>query len=268
MAQPMTAKQFIDLLTEWNIPFKAIHPDWATHNRNHKGNWGPVNGVALHHTGSDDQKDMPAYLWSGDAELPGPLCHGGIDLGGTVLLCGWGRCNHAGLGDGNVLEKVISEDYTGNLKPKVQDTDGNARFYGFEIMYSGKHVMSDAQLYTAVRVSAAICTFHNWKPESVIGHGEWSTQKWDPGYKWDAKLQKGYMYDMSLMRARVNAEIAYGPAGKPKPVQRTHKVIAGETPWQIAKKELGDGSRWPEIIKLNTETIVLTPGQLLKLPPK
>ena len=24
--------------------------DWRTHNRNHKGPWGPVHGVMIHHT--------------------------------------------------------------------------------------------------------------------------------------------------------------------------------------------------------------------------
>src|SRR5678816_1179785 len=149
MATPMTAAQFTKLLTDWGIPHKAIHEDWTTHNRNHKGNWGPVNGVVLHHTGSDEQTSMPSVLWDGYANLPGPLCHGGITKAGVVLLSGWGRCNHAGLGDKQILNHVINEDYTGNLKPHVADTDGNSHFYGFEIMYSGEHVMSPAQQKTA-----------------------------------------------------------------------------------------------------------------------
>jgi len=62
-SKPMTSKEFLALLDQWDIPHKPIHPEWATHNRNSKGPWGPVYGVGLHHTGSNDQTGMPAVLW-------------------------------------------------------------------------------------------------------------------------------------------------------------------------------------------------------------
>lgn len=215
MSTPMTSTQFLKQLEAWDIPHKAIHSDWATHNRAGHGPWGPVNGIVLHHTGSDDQTSMPSLLWFGRNDLPGPLCHGGITKAGLVLLSGWGRCNHAGLGDGNVFGHVVKEDYEGNLKPKTADIDGNARFYGFEIMYSGSHEMSDAQMLTATRLSAAICCWHGWTQKSVIGHSEWQPGKWDPG------ISKGKPYSMSAIRSQIRYEMIQGakPVTKAKPVK-------------------------------------------------
>jgi nucleoid-associated protein YgaU len=56
-----------------------------------------------------------------------------------------------------------------------------------------------------------------------------------------------------------------------KPVPKVYTVKTGETLWAIAKQNLGSGSRWPEIYKLNTKTIgpnpdLIIPGQKLVLP--
>ncbi len=51
--------------------------------------------------------------------------------------------------------------------------------------------------------------------------------------------------------------------------QRTYTVVKGDTLWNIAKKELGSGSRYPEIVKLNgLKTNTIYSGQILKLPSK
>ncbi len=62
-------------------------------------------------------------------------------------------------------------------------------------------------------------------------------------------------------------EIAKGPSGK-----KLHVVKEGETLWKIAKEELGNGSRWPEIYKLNhpdklaSEKALLKKGTELRIP--
>lgn len=270
MAAPMTDKQFIDLLKKWQIPYSAYRREWATHNRNHKGEWGGVNGVMLHHTGSDNQTSMPGQLWNGYPDLPGPLCHGGIDVNGRVILTGWGRCNHAGSGDPDVLAKVISENYTGILQPKysnssVNAVDGNRHFYGFEIMYSGSHAMSPKQIETSTRLSAAICSFHEWSHKSVIGHGEWQKGKWDPG------VVPGKMTDMNAVRNVIKMRIAAGPPKPPIPsTTKPYTIKKGDTPFTIAEEMLGDEKRWPEIVKLNQKLylLALLPGTGIKIPKK
>ena len=51
--------------------------------------------------------------------------------------------------------------------------------------------------------------------------------------------------------------------------QRTYTVKSGDTLWGIAKKELGSGARYTEIVQLNgLKTTTIYSGQKLKLPEK
>lgn len=217
MATPMTAAQIVVQLKKWGITYKPYKSDWATHNRNSKGAWGPVNGVIVHHVGADG--DARPDLYTGNSALPGPKCHFYVDKEGVVWLIGWGRTNHAGGGDGAVLQKVISEDYIGVLKPKFGQgdagaTDGNIHFYGIEIGYSGTHKMSDAQYKTVLKLCAAINEFHKWTSKSNIAHAEWNKYKWDPGYA------EGKTYDMNAFRIAIKNVQAGGanPVPTPPPV--------------------------------------------------
>lgn len=212
MATPMTSVQVVIQLKKWGIKYVEI-PGWATHNRNSVGAWGGINGFIWHHTGADiTNGNAKSYasgmLYSGRSDLPGPLCHFSIGIDGTVYLVGWGRANHAGGGDPAVLQHVINEDYTGQLKPTRGDSngvDGNAHFYGVEIQYSGSHLMAAAQYAAARRLSAAILDFHGWSEKSVIAHGEWSSDKWDPGYAPSKTMA------MPTVRADVKATLTAGP---------------------------------------------------------
>lgn len=216
MATPMTASQIVAQLKKWGIKYKEVK-SWETHNRNQKGAWGGMNGFIWHHTGADvSAANAASYaastLYDGITNLPGPLCHFGLAVDGTVYLVGWGRANHAGGGDPAVLNHVINEDYSGQLHPtkgNLDGTDGNAHFYGMEIMYSGSHKMTDAQYQTALKLSAAILDFHGWTEKSVIGHGEWSNDKWDPGYA------SGKIMNMVDVRADVLKTLKAGPSGTP-----------------------------------------------------
>ncbi|WP_024291637.1 LysM peptidoglycan-binding domain-containing protein [Lacrimispora indolis] len=57
--------------------------------------------------------------------------------------------------------------------------------------------------------------------------------------------------------------------GEPPPV-KTYVVNKGDCLWSIAKKQLGNGSRWQEIHNLNRDKItnpnVIYPGQVLTMP--
>ncbi|MER8083858.1 peptidoglycan-binding protein [Streptomyces sp. NPDC094048] len=212
MANPMTADQFLSALLAEGLDVVEVG-SWRTHNRNHKGPWGPVNGVMIHHTVTKGTAATVRIVRDGYADLPGPLCHGMIAKDGRVHLIGYGRTNHAGLGDGDVLQAVIAE------KPLPADdeanTDGNRHFYGFECenLGDGKDPWPEVQLDAIERVSAAICRHHSWGRRSVIGHKEWQPGKVDP---------RGF--DMDSMRERIGQRLADAepkPApSKPKPAAR------------------------------------------------
>lgn len=186
MSTPLTASAIVRGLRAWGLSYRGVGT-WQTHNRNHKGPWGPVNGVMVHHTGSNTSAPA-AYarniLYSGYSGLPGPLCQFGVDDAGLVYLTGNGRSNHAGRGDGRTLSRVIAEDpslMSHEARPTRRDTDGNTHFYGIEVMYSGSRRMTEPQRSSTVRLAAMLCRAHGWGAASVIGHKEWTNTKWDPG---------------------------------------------------------------------------------------
>ncbi|WP_097869079.1 peptidoglycan-binding protein [Streptomyces sp. rh34] len=211
MATPLSAGRLLAALRAEGVTV-VEYPGWRTHNRDHKGAWGPVNGVMVHHTVSTGTAASVKLCHRGHATLPGPLCHGVIDKAGTVHLVGHGRANHAGGGDPAVLRRVIAEDY-GDRPPAPREhdgsagsVDGNARFYGFECVNlgDGKDPWPAAQLDAVERVSAAVCRAHGWSARSVIGHLEWSDWKVDP---------RGFT--MPSMRDRVATRLAAPADGAP-----------------------------------------------------
>lgn len=191
MATPLSATRVISQFKAFRVSVET-HGNWTRHNRNHKGKWGPVHGVMVHHTVTSGTSRSLSIVRDGYSGLPGPLCHGLIDKEGVVHMVGWGRTNHAGLGDASVLRAVVAESAL--PRPKFQTTDGNARFYGFECINlgNGRDPWPEKQLDAIARASAAICKAHGWTEKSVIGHLEWQTGKIDP---------RGFT--MSSMRARV-----------------------------------------------------------------
>lgn len=166
--------------------------DWSRHNRDHKGRFGPVVGIMIHHTASSSQKGSVRVCRYGRSDLPGPLCHGVVGKNGTIYLVGYGRTNHAGLGDGRVLHAVRNGRKL--PRPSRWDTDGNRYFYGFECVNAGtgRDPWPDAQMDAIVGACAALCKYHGWGANRVVGHKEWQKGKIDP---------KGF--SMDTLRSRI-----------------------------------------------------------------
>ncbi|MGW1493581.1 peptidoglycan-binding protein [Streptomyces sp. NPDC002402] len=205
MATPLTASQLVKVLRDEGLQV-VEERSWRTHNRNHKGPWGPMHGVMIHHTVTEGTQNSVDICYDGYSSLPGPLCHGVIAKDGTVHLVGNGRANHAGLGDDDVLRAVINE--TALPSDNEANTDGNRYFYGFECVNlgNGSDPWPAVQLEAIEKAAAAICRAHGWTYRSVIGHKEWQPGKVDP---------RGFTMDS--MRARIKARLGGGPDGPPKP---------------------------------------------------
>ncbi|MFC5720381.1 peptidoglycan-binding protein [Streptomyces gamaensis] len=181
--------------------------NWRTRDRGTRGaGWGPINGVVIHHTVSSGTESSVELCYDGYAALPGPLCHGVIAKDGTVYLISAGRSNHAGSGDRAVLDAVIAERPA--PEPSANNTDGNARFYGFECVNlgTGNDPWPEAQLDAIERAAAAICRAYGWSAASVIGHREWTADKIDP---------RGF--SMQTMRERIDRRLGHKPD---EPVQQ------------------------------------------------
>lgn len=207
MAEPMTAAQFLKALRAEGLTVVEVG-SWRTHNRNHKGPWGPLHGVMIHHT-AGGESGSTEVIRDGYEGLPGPLSQGLIHKNGTVDVVGWGRCNHAGTGDPEVFAAVKAETYP--LPPTdVHDgesgVDGNAHFIGYECVNlgNGKDPWPAIQLEAIARAAAAVCRFYGWNVNSVIRHMDWSDWKVDPkGINW------------TNMRARIEVILAGKPNATP-----------------------------------------------------
>ncbi|WP_037649787.1 peptidoglycan recognition protein family protein [Streptomyces flavidovirens] len=233
MAAPLSADRLLSALRAEGVKVQE-EGNWRTHNRNHKGAWGPVHGVMIHHTVSKGTADTVALCRKGHSALPGPLCHGVIAKDGTVHLVGHGRTNHAGLGDDDVLRAVIAE--TALPPDNEANTDGNQHFYGFECenLGDGKDPWPAVQVEAAVRASAALLRAHGWGKggdTSVIGHSEWQPGKIDP---------RGPGVGMADIRRRVAERLKHpaswsptapkppAPAPAPKPPTTAERITALE----------------------------------------
>ncbi|MFC5802021.1 peptidoglycan-binding protein [Streptomyces formicae] len=205
MATPLTAAKLLSALRGEGLHV-VEHRSWRTHNRNHKGPWGPVHGVMIHHTVTSGTQSSVDICYNGHSSLPGPLCHGVIAKDGSVHLVGHGRANHAGLGDDDVLRAVVDE--TALPADNEANTDGNRYFYGFECVNlgDGKDPWPAAQLEAIEKAAAAICRAHGWTHRSVIGHKEWQPGKVDP---------RGFTMDS--MRGRIRERLGGKPDGPAEP---------------------------------------------------
>jgi hypothetical protein len=217
MATPLTADRILAALRAEGVRL-VEHPGWRTHDRAGHGAWGPANGVIIHHTGGSAPSDGE-IVWAGRADLPGPCAHAYLAKGGTLTLTSAGRANHAGGGDGAVLQAVIDESYSTRPPAPHQHegsagaVDGNAHFYGLECsnLGTGKDPWPPAQYDQAVRWAAALCRAHGWSEKSVIGHKEWSDWKPDP------------TFDMPTFRAAVAARLAHPASWDPNTQQHTEE---------------------------------------------
>ncbi|MCY0922164.1 N-acetylmuramoyl-L-alanine amidase [Streptomyces sp. H27-H5] len=249
MATPLSADAFVAALRAEGVNV-IERPGWRTHNRNHKGAWGPLNGIMIHHTVTSGTANTVRICEAGYSGLPGPLCHGVIAKDGAVYLVGYGRANHAGAGDSDVLDAVVAE----RSLPAANeaDKDGNARFYGFECenLGDGEDPWPAVQLDAIERVSAALCRAHKWGAASVIGHLEWQPGKVDP---------KGFT--MSGLRQRIAGRLS----GKPGGGSATYTVRAGDTLSGIGGRL---GVNWLALARENniSSPYVIQPGQTLKVP--
>lgn len=216
MATPVTASVFGgDVKDHVRARF---HTGWAGHNRGTRGDgWGPVNGIMLHHFGPyATVAGAVAMGRSGHSTLPGPLYPILVEPGGLVNVVGWGRCNHAGMGDGDVLRAVRAEQYP-LPRPNQADTDGNARFYGICLINRGNgESYPERQLQAAAVVAALLCRYHQgWTAKSVIGHKEWQPGKPDPSLPMDAfrgRVARYLASGIPDLRSRTAAAKAPAPA--------------------------------------------------------
>ena len=182
MATPMTAAQ-------WRAALKAegvtvtFEPGWQDAGRDDETGkpFGPVNGVLIHHTVGTSSLE---FVKRGNADLPGPLCHSLLAKSGMHHQISIHRANHAGSIARNAYDAIVSESATHPRPDAAEPVDGNDCLYGLEIenLGNGKDPYPAVQYDQAVRWAAAVCRFHGWTADSVVGHREVTRRKIDPSF--------------------------------------------------------------------------------------
>lgn len=143
----------------------------------------------------------------------------------------------------------------------------NNTHIGFEICEDG---LSDSTYFNkvyreAIELCAYLCTEFGLVENHIICHSE--------GYKlgnasnhadvmhWFSKHGK----NMDMFRAEVKALLSMNASSDPT-TYIVHTVVRGDTLWVIARKYLGDGSRFKEIVTLNElKSNIITIGQKLRM---
>ncbi|UPT41763.1 MULTISPECIES: N-acetylmuramoyl-L-alanine amidase [Streptomyces] len=229
MAGPLSPDRLLSALRAEGLTV-VEYKSWRVHRRPAStGAFGPINGVMIHHTVTTGTASSVELCYNGHSALPGPLCHGVIDKAGTVHLVSAGRANHAGRGDDDVLRQVQAESYDRGktITPNEANTDGNARFYGFECVNlgDGRDPWPAAQRDGIVRASAAICRAYGWGARSVIGHREWQPGKIDP-----RTGQGGVDVAPPVLRRLIDERLAHPASWSPGSVPTTPSKPTPTTP--------------------------------------
>lgn len=217
MATPMTASQFVNALRGEGVNVSEYR-SWRTHNRNHKGRWGGMNGIVIHHTAG---RNSLSLCYNGTSSLPGPLCHTHLSKSAKASMVGNGRANHAGSFPANAFNAMVNESSHHPRPSGAETIDANAHTYGLEIenLGNGDDFYPDEQYDAAVRWAAAICRFHGWSADSVIGHKEGTRRKIDP--KGPVGSEDGADFSMDRFRAdvakRLSGKASDGKAPAPSP---------------------------------------------------
>lgn len=211
MAKPLSADRLVSALRAEGVKVTE-YPGWRTHNRNHKGSWNDLNGIVIHHTAGRDSR---SFCFTGNASLPGPLCHTHLAKNGTATMIGYGRANHAGTFAQNAYNAMLNESSTHPRPDSSEPVDANARTYGIEIenLGNGKDPYPAVQYEAAVRWATAICRAHGWSADSVIGHKEGTRRKIDPSF------------DMNTFRKDVAERLAHAADWDPN--QEEEDPMAG-----------------------------------------
>lgn len=160
---------------------------WQTRGR--PGSLRPLGCVA-HHTAGTKSLNL---IINGRVGLAGPLANIHLEKSGVVNLVAAGRCNHAGRGSSEVLDRLRR-----HLPPRgdagalglVDDADGNGVLFGIEVenLGDGSDPYPSEQIEALVKICSAVCRFYGFAPHACIFHREWSRRK--PDMSWRGPLRE------------------------------------------------------------------------------
>lgn len=236
---PMTPAQWLAAQRAEGVDIRE-YQSWKSHGRDSATGrtFGPVNGVVIHHTAGTNSL---ALCYNGTSGLPGPLCHTHLSKTAVANMLSVRRANHAGSFAQNAFDAMVAESSVHPYPDSSEPVDANDRTYGLEIenQGSGTDRYPWKQYVAAVKWATAICRFHDWTENSVIGHKEGTRRKIDPKGPVQGPDGKTFEFTMNRFRADVKAALAL-PAGQwPGTAQEEEEVaLSAEDIDKVAKRVL------------------------------
>ncbi|HEY9899927.1 MAG TPA: N-acetylmuramoyl-L-alanine amidase [Pantanalinema sp.] len=217
-----------------------------------------ISAIVLHHTSGGTLESNANYFKNPSAEVSS---HYIVGKDGRIVQS---------VADGKRAWHAGTSDFKGR-------NDVNDFSLGIEIVNSGSgsDPFTDAQYRGLIDLVAWMCQTYNISLDRITGHKDIALPR---GRKNDPAAN----FDWSRVRAGVEAKLkgrSAPAASQPKPVakpasasgdQGLYAVKDGDTLYGIAKKQLGNGNRWPEIYDLNKDKIkdpnVIGIGMALRMP--
>ena len=198
---------------------------------------------------------------------------------GWVVL----RCNDAGKREkiAEAMEKACANNQIGYDQNQRNTLFNNVKSVGFDPSKTTKNVEVDCSALVRVCVAYAygedvvgnITTAT--EPAALTKTGLFTKYTSDEYCKSSDYLLRG---DILCTATKAHTVVVLDNGAKAnatptvnagKPAETVHTVVKGDSLWKIAKKYLGNGGRYPEIMKLNglTSTLIHI-NQKLKIPKK
>jgi hypothetical protein len=158
------------------------HPGWKT-----RGKDGMRPKIVIgHHTATHwttPDTVVTNLLVNGRSDLPGPLCHLGLNRQGTFIVIASGKANHAGVGKWQDADE------------SVETVGIEAYNYGNGVPFPSREPWPQAQLDAYDRGVAALLSHLGRDERFFCGHREWALPK---GRKPDPSG-----IDLNAMRTRI-----------------------------------------------------------------
>ena len=223
-----------------------------------------VRGIMVHSTGCNNPK-ISRYV---------PL--------ETVKSNQWNKsgiekCVHAFIGrleDGSIATvQTLPFDIAGwhsgvGTLGKAKNAN-NTGYIGFEIC---EDALTDRAYFNkvyneAVELCVYLCRLYNLSEKNILCHSEGYAKGIASNHADVMHWFKRFNKDMDDFRKDVKNGLKGNTSAEKSETDRVYTVKKGDSLWSIAKKYLGKGARYTEIVKLNNlKSNTITPGQKLKLP--
>lgn len=230
---------------------------------------GKPEGIVVHSTGANNP-NLKRYV-----DAPAEV---GVNIYGNHWNRGnINKCVHAFIGyDKNkavAVANILPYDFCcwGCGKGSKGSYNYNPAYVQFEICEDNlkNATYFNAAFGSAIEYCAFLCKQYGIPVSKIVSHKEAGAKGYASNHSDCDNWLSWHGKNMAWFRQQVQA-LLDKPEPKPEPnYQCIHTVVKGDSLWKLAKKYLGKGTRYTEIMRLNNlKKTTIYKGQKLAIPKK